>query len=285
MKIVNECRIDFKYKLSPYIVSKIVFSNVVSTQIIENILEVKKNVNKTETNYFDILIYTVYICNISSSIVTNIFLQDNIPKSTRFIENSVTINNIKKKCANPEKGFYIGNLKSGKKVTVTFKVLVLPIYWGNAIRNYSTVEYDYIYNVEEAPIRVNKTSNSVKTNCENKLFTQISVGKTLRTHSHINEIINIKYNMRIIKTKVISILKSNLCTLLVIGKIEYKMCYKKRHHIRHIKDIWGFSTYMMVPIGINYLDTNEIKINIEYLSIDFVSKHKIFINANLLLYY
>ncbi|MCR8746289.1 DUF11 domain-containing protein [Romboutsia lituseburensis] len=285
MKVINECRINYKYRLSSQapIISKTMFSNTVSTQIIKDTLEISKSVNKKQTYPFDVLIYTIIISNIGKVTTNNLFFQDNIPMGTDFIENSITVNEVKKRCLNPENGFRLGSLKSQEKIKITFKVLVLPIYFCKPIINYSTVGYDYIYNVEKPPYRDIKKSNYVKTICEDKLFKQVLLENTLEIN--IDEIINDRYKLQIIEIKLINSPHLNLFTLLIIGKIEYEICYRYKCNNRFIKGVFGFSTDMLVPIGITFTNKEDIKGTIEYASSNLINNNKIFMNISLLLYY
>lgn len=287
MDIVNECRIDFKYRLSPQspIISKTIFSNLVSTQIIENTLKMTKYVDKKETYAFDILTYTIIIENIREFDVTNIFFHDTIQKGTQFIENSVEVNNRKRRCISPEQGFYLGCLTSGEKVKITFNVLVLPMYFHNLIKNYSDIEYDYIYNIEKPPIKVNEKSNEVKVKYKNKVFLQTVLGNTIKTYAYIEEILDISCKLEIIKTKLITSIDLDKCTVLVIGKIKYEILFKSLHYKRYIEDTFGFSTCMMAPIGMIYSNKDNIKINIEYLKANLLNKNSIYITTSLLIYY
>lgn len=287
MKIVNECRLDYKYRLSLQspIINKTIFSNIVSTQIIKESLKISKSVNKKSTYTFDILIYTITINNISDYIIKNIFFKDEIPKSTRFIKNSVKINNIKLRCLNPNEGFYIEKLGAKDSIELSFKVLVVPIDYYNIIENFSTIEYDYIYNVEEAPYLVKKESNIVKTKYGKKIFKQMTFGDYFKTCYSIDKIIDYKYNIEIIETKIIRNPKHNLYTLLIVGKIEFKVWYKSSFCKKYNSEIFGFSTCMSVPVGIILANKDDIKYDIQYLSIDLVNYNTIFLNMSLLFYY
>lgn len=287
MKIINECRIDYKYRFSPQSpeIRKTIFSNIVSTQVIKDTLEIIKSVNKQLTFPFDVLTYTIFIYNITNLDIENIFFKDNIPQNTRFIENSITINNRKLECENPQRGFFIGDLEGGGIIKVAFKVLVLPTCFCHLIENYSTIEYDYIYNVEKPPYRANKMSNKVISRCEKRVFKQILVEENIETCDDICFIENYRYNLQIIETKLINQINSNLGTLLVIGKLSYEINYISDECTSYIDDIFGFSTCMIVPIGISLESKEYIKYDIEELSINLINSNNIFLSMSLLLYY
>lgn len=93
------------------------------------------------------------IINISDDVITKVFVQDDIPKETRFIENYVVVNNISKGGLNPQDCFRIVDIKAKEKIIIKFKALVLPQYGGDEIiKNYSSIEYDYLYNIKKRKI-------------------------------------------------------------------------------------------------------------------------------------
>lgn len=99
------------------------------------------------------LLYSEIIINISDDVITKVFVQDDIPKETRFIENYVVVNNISKGGLNPQDCFRIVDIKAKEKIIIKFKALVLPQYGGDEIiKNYSSIEYDYLYNIKKRKI-------------------------------------------------------------------------------------------------------------------------------------
>lgn len=305
MRVINECRVDFQYMLSPQspVIIKTICSNLVSTDIVKDILKIEKYADKKCTYSFDILTYTICITNISKYKITNVFFQDRIAKGTRFIENSVTINNIKRRCINPEYGFNLYSLEPEDMIIITFKVIVLPHCFCDALRNCSTIEHDYIYNIEKPPARITIESNCVKTAIDNKVFKSIVVDNILKTCDKIQKIIDVNVRIKILETKpcstpvseIYKICNSNICTLVILGSIEYKVNYlpklpqKRSKHrndkIKYTEDIFGFSCYMLVPVGITYSNKDNINIDIENICINLVGSNNVFVNTNLLLYY
>ncbi|MDK2563818.1 DUF11 domain-containing protein [Romboutsia sedimentorum] len=296
MRVINECRIDFKYRLSPQspLVAKTTLSNIVSTDIVKNILKIEKFVDKKNTYYFDILTYTIDIYNISDYLVTDVFFRDKIPLGTEFIQNSVEINNIKVRCLNPQYGFCIGDINSGYKKSITFKVVVLPLCFCEIIKNYSIIEHDYIYNIEKCPARVPIQSNRVYTKVNEKVFKQLSIDNILTTCDPILKIVDSNVSIEILQTKLVNTpsndiygeCKSNICMLIVIGSIDYEMIFKSKFQkSKLLRDKFGFSCYMLVPVGIEYVNKNNIKIIIENASSNLINKNTVFINTNILLHY
>lgn len=287
MNILNECRLDYKYKLSTQgpIISKTISSNIVSTKIIQDSLKVAKRVNKEFTFNYDILIYTITIENISKFIINNIFFKDNIPKNTKFIENSVTINKSKFRCINPQNGFIIDIINPESIIVITFKVVVLPICSYNIIENSSMIEYDYIYNIEKPPYIVNKESNKVISIRENRVFKQTIIGNIINIPDEIDQIVSHKNKIYIIKIKIISSINYDLYTLLVIGKVNVNMVYKSGYRYKQICEDRGFSECMTVPKGMILDNENDIKYCIESTSVDLIDNNSIYNNIILLLYF
>ncbi|BCN32026.1 DUF11 domain-containing protein [Anaeromicropila herbilytica] len=160
MQVVNECRVDYSYRLSmdSYSISKSIISNTVSTQIIMDQLEVHKRVNKDVTFAYDILTYTILIQNNSNVKIKNAYFYDDIPTRLKYIKNSFLVNGNIIECINLNKGIYIGDVYPNQCIDIKFKVLVLPQQQGE-IRNTALVKYDYIYHIERKPIAIYKKSN------------------------------------------------------------------------------------------------------------------------------
>lgn len=286
MDIINRCYVDYNYRLSAQspMVSKTIISNMVWTQVIREKLEIKKIVNKENAYSFDVLVYTIIILNISGELIENLFFKDCIDKGTRFIENSVMINDIKKRCLNPEKGFYIGNLKKNDMVKISFKVLILASYLSEHIKNKSYVEYNYRYNIEKPPIRVVKESNDVITEHNKNLFKQIIVGNTIKIDTGIDKVITIECNAEVIGTKIINNFRVDFCNILILAKLKYKILYKSCGKLICYEDVFGFSEFILAPIGAIYLNNIDIKIKIEDISSELIGKKVIFLNSAILIY-
>ncbi|MEG0180851.1 MAG: hypothetical protein RR657_03095 [Peptostreptococcaceae bacterium] len=297
MRVINECRVDFKYRLtctSP-LISQTNFSNIVSTDIVRNILNIEKFVDKPCTYAFDILTYNIVIYNISNYMVSNIFFKDNIPKGTFFIENSLHINNIRKRCLSPEKGFYINKINPQNTISIKFKVRVLPQCFCETLKNFSNIQQNYIFNIEKPPVKLNIPSNTVISKVENKLFKQISIENTIKLKKDILKIVDFKVLIKILDTKIIhspinskyNKFKTNMSTLLVIGIIEYKIFFKtdnkNNNKTKVIKYIYGFSCIMITPVGIVYLEKDKIKVKIKHALANLLNNNTIITSTNILI--
>ncbi|MEG0295195.1 MAG: DUF11 domain-containing protein [Clostridium sp.] len=287
MRVINECRVDYRYRLgtdSP-IIRKTIDSNMVYTEIIKDVLLVEKSVNKKCVNTLEILTYEIIISNISYGKVKNIFFRDILEKHLMFIKNSVEINGESKRCLNVYKGFFIRDLLVRDEEIITFKVLAMNKNKCSIIENHATVEFDHIYNIEECPKRREKDSNKVLSKCENNLFKQINLLNYIYIPNTVQKIKGIKYKIEILETKLLSLKTSELCRLLVIGKIEYQTIYNLDGINKIYEDCEGFSTCMLVPIGANYTEKVDIKGYVEYISAHKINDSIMAINIDLLLQY
>lgn len=282
MKLINECRVEFQYRTSPKgpIILETISSNRVETDLIKKILKVEKTVDKKCTYIFDILTYTINIINVCDEVIAKAFVQDEIPKETRFIENSVVVNNIRRREINPQDGFHIVNIKSKEKITIKFKVLVLPQYGqydgDEIIKNYSIIEYDYLYNIEKPKDRININSNEVGTFVKNMVFNQITIDNNI-------ERLCVKPD-------------ENRCLALIVGTIKYDITYKdlfrknnksykKIMRVHFTEDLFGFSCCLIVPVGITYGNKYDINFIIEDSITTIINPNTLYLSTNILFYY
>lgn len=286
MEIINSCRVEYKYRFSDLtpIISNTSSSNIVKTLVIQNRLLITKYVDKKCSYSLEELTYTTEIENISSMNIKNIFFTDNIPKGTRFIENSVKINNKKERCLNPILGFYLKNIKVREKIIISFNVLIISRCKGK-LKNISNAIYDYIYNAEKCPIRIDLNSNLVLTNYKNNLIKDFLLFSKVETRCSISKISNIKSEITVIESKFINSFIKNKVKVLVLGKIKYKIFYKSYKKMRYLEKTIGFSESMLLPIEASYLDKIQIKIKSKDLVLNIKENKKIFLSNNLVLYY
>ncbi|MGL4772779.1 MAG: hypothetical protein ACRC2K_04350, partial [Clostridium sp.] len=250
-------------------------------QIINEKLRVTKKSTNERVYSYKIIIYTILILNITHEVLGNLFFRDEIEDGARFIKNTVTINGVKKRCINPEEGFYIGNLKGLGETTITFKVLILPT--NKSIKNQSSIEYDYIYNNEKPPLRVDVKSNNVTIDNENNIFKQ-GVASSSISIRNVNCIMSIKLYPEIVNTKIINSYVKNNANVLVIYKIKYKIVYKSKGKIKCLEDVFGFSEILVASSGIIYEEDIMVKIKMIHGCYTIDKSGEILINSVVLLY-
>ncbi|MBU3191603.1 hypothetical protein K9O30_19795 [Clostridium bowmanii] len=278
MEVINQSRVDFHYRVSPSgpIICNTIFSNIVKTVIMENSVVAVKKVDKSTACIFDILTYSICIINKSMYCVSNIFFRDLVPSVEKFICSSVEVNRIRNKKLDPNCGFYVGTLEAFSTCLITFKVLVLQHTICMKIKNHAYITYDYIYNLEKAPIRVTIKTNVTFTTVENRLFKQINISnefKMCNSCVHNKNIVNISTKVNVMKTKILTTPKGiseegvylSGYKILIMGVVEYSIAYinKKYSRICCKKFISGFSTSLVVPEGIYYSNKPDFHITIE----------------------
>lgn len=289
MQIINQAKVTFQYRKShssPIIVKNI-NSNVVVTHVICNFIQITKKVNKYIAYSFDILTYEIIIKNKGDYSIKNILFKDLIPKSTCYIFNSINVNGKKEKCKNPCKGIWIDKLECGESIIITFDVVVKPNFCIKKIINYGCVSYDFLYNIEKKPIRPCIKSNEVCTLKQN-LFKSINV-KGIINLKERNIITTTIYKIYIwvdlLNAKIITGLKNNM--ILIIGRINCEIRYKKSLKIYTDVCSKGFSEFVFVPRGGNYFDEyllfKNIKLYVEDSNYTFLNYNKIFIDSQILI--
>ncbi|KEK22244.1 hypothetical protein BAGA_20345 [Bacillus gaemokensis] len=100
-------------------------SNTVVVPFIEPnvIITALKTADRQKATIGDVITYTTVIRNEGDVAIQNIFFQDLLNSSVRFIPGSVTINGVLR-LRNPVTGFVIGDLAPSEVVTVSFQVVV-----------------------------------------------------------------------------------------------------------------------------------------------------------------
>lgn len=294
MIVINQGRVNYSYKISEDepIIYETICSNSVVTIIIRYNLYVEKKVDKVIASLWDIVTYTIYICNISENEVENIYMKDDIPKNEEFIKDSISINGVIKYGENP-KNLFIGNLQAYKKIIVSFKVVISKCYYKclTAAVNYGEVCYDYLYNIEELPKRMCLVTNKVTTIIKCNIFSEIS--KNSKVCIPINECEDIKICKMDTAIKVIEYKKINTSTgykVLIIWKINYTINYCKYNYcnqwtMNKIKAFQYFSDIISVPDGIKYINDIFIDISEEDCSYNFFKNTSILNIYNTILVY
>lgn len=310
MKVINEARTDYKYRLSPLhpIITNTIFSNKVSTTIIDAALKIIKTVDKKTACIFDIITYTISISNISKEPINNIYFIDLLPNGLEYINNSLTINSKNIYCINPTDPFFIGSLNTNETIIISFKAVVTCDTSLNLLENSSIVYFDYIYDTSMAPTKISLKSNYVSTFIENILFKQFNINSTLEiplTKPKIYSISNINFTFNILKLKLISTPitstiahpNDDLCTLLIIGSISYEVfytslcksyCYNTKSYTDYLTsniiiNTKGFSSNLLIPYGSIFCNLNNINISLENTSYYLINERKIYINSDILL--
>lgn len=286
MQIKNQCRIDFRYnpsQTSPSI-PKTIFSNTVSTDIIDVPLKIEKLVNKTSASVFSILTFTIKIYNVSSTPVKNIFIKDLAPCNLIPIANTFMVDCKKIRNVDPKEGYALPSaLAPNSLVTLKFKMVVRPKSSLKIIINSALIEYDYLYNTEAPPLRICYYTDSSPTVIENNLVKLLNIDKSLELPYHMPSIKKILRECARVKISEIKLLPIPLVDeyndisykALIIGSIEYKIiysyedpcsCYDSNYSTSTLYYTQGFSTSITVPNGAEFFAINNLKSTIEDLN-------------------
>ncbi|WP_426951623.1 beta strand repeat-containing protein [Bacillus mycoides] len=114
-------------------------TNTVTTTIVDPMVRIEKNADKSSVIIGDIITFTLEVFNYSPIPTVSTSVLDMIPAGTTFIENSVTINGTPVPNIRPDTGINIGSLSADGVATITFKVLVTSIPSNSTIINSATV--------------------------------------------------------------------------------------------------------------------------------------------------
>lgn len=288
MQVINKCQVNFTYKVSDKGVSinKTVFSNCVITELLDEKLKIFHYIDKKKTYRFDILTCTTIIENRSKFDMKCLFLQNIVSGKVKYIANSLKIDGIKKICADFKEGIFIKSLNAKSDIKVQFKMLVEGNHSEGDLKSFSLVQYKHIYNIERPPCTIIKKSNVESVEFSNKLFKQMSIINNIKINERIDNIININSYIDIIDKKHIRSYQRNLLSILIICKIQYDITYKSRGRSYNIREAFGFSFLLTVPIGINISDCDEdIHLEIEKSTYNILNQNNIIIDNNLLVYY
>ncbi|WP_413379279.1 beta strand repeat-containing protein [Paenibacillus taichungensis] len=105
------------------------------------VLTAVKSANVADAIVGDTVTYSIVISNTSLVDATNVMFFDNIPDSTTFVMNSITIDGVPQAALDPITGAPIGILVSGASVTVSFQVVVTSLPAPPRLFNQAKVGY------------------------------------------------------------------------------------------------------------------------------------------------
>ncbi len=137
-------------------------TNTVTTALIDPMVRIEKNADKSIFVIGDIITFTLEIFNHSPIPTVNTSVLDMIPAGTTFIENSVTINGTQIPNIRPDTGINIGALPADGVATITFKVLVTSIPSNSTIINSATVTAAFQLTPQDPIITFIVNSNIVR---------------------------------------------------------------------------------------------------------------------------
>ncbi len=173
--LTNNALVNYEYTVnpnqSPAVDSTI--TNTTVTPIIDATLVLNKNASTTFATIGDTITFTSSITNTGNTTANNIVFTDSIPNGTTFVPNSFKINGVTVPNANPQNGINIGNLNANASITLNFQVNITTLPNPNPIPNKSSLQYNFIVDINEPPV-----SRTVQSN---KTFTQVNTASVIAT--------------------------------------------------------------------------------------------------------
>ncbi|WP_002149255.1 DUF11 domain-containing protein [Bacillus cereus] len=188
-------------------------TNTVTTTIVDPMVRIEKNADKSSVVIGDIITFTLEIFNRSPIPTVSTSVLDMIPAGTTFIENSVTINGTTVPNVRPDTGMNIGALPADGVATITFQVLVTSIPSNSTIINSATVTAAFQLTPQDPIITFIVNSNIVRIPVQ---FITAAVMKTASVSSaYLNQYFD--YTVRITNTSDISLSTVSLQDTLPTG--------------------------------------------------------------------
>ncbi|WP_244997832.1 DUF11 domain-containing protein, partial [Bacillus paranthracis] len=173
--LTNNALVNYEYTVnpnqSPAVDSTI--TNTTVTPIIDATLVLNKNASTTFATIGDTITFTSSITNTGNTTANNIVFTDSIPNGTTFVPNSFKINGVTVPNANPQNGINIGNLNANASIILNFQVNITTLPNPNPIPNKSSLQYNFIVDINEPPV-----SRTVQSN---KTFTQVNTASVIAT--------------------------------------------------------------------------------------------------------
>lgn len=126
--INNLSHIGYNYTQYPTIANgnfKKSTSNIVSTTVVRNTLDISKIVNPVYSIIGETLTFTIIVKNTGNVDVINGVIIDTLPNSVSFIMGSIIVNGMQQGTATPSTGINVGTIAIGETSTITFKSRVL----------------------------------------------------------------------------------------------------------------------------------------------------------------
>ena len=173
--LTNNALVNYEYAVnpsqSPALGSTV--TNTTVTPIIDATLVLNKNASTTFATIGDTITFTSSVTNTGNTTANNVVFTDTIPNGTAFIPNSFKINGVTVPNANPQNGINIGNMNSNASVALSFQVNITTLPNPNPIPNKSSIQYNFIVDINEPPV-----SRTVQSN---KTFTQVNTASVIAT--------------------------------------------------------------------------------------------------------
>lgn len=162
-------------------------SNTTTVTVLDTIMSITKEVDKTFAKIGDIVNYTICVDNTGVVTATNVNFLDILDDNLEFIAGSVYIEGESYNNYNPNTGFPLPNIIGGNCIDITFaaRIVSRPIL-SNTVYNSATTTYSYT--IGGTTYNGTMTSNTVNTVVG---YGELTITKSLdRIYGSINDVIN-----------------------------------------------------------------------------------------------
>lgn len=165
-QIVNKSQVEFSYYVDPNgtIITNTIFSNNVTTSVVQGQLNAVKSVDKTIATLQDVLTYKVVLTNTGNTAALQVQFQDTPSTGATFTAGSVIINGTPRTDLDPTVGFNLGDIGVGNTVTVQFQATVTSVPPTNIVTNQAVLNFSILVDPKQPPINQTSYSNTTTTN-------------------------------------------------------------------------------------------------------------------------
>ncbi|MCG7407078.1 hypothetical protein MH117_06585 [Paenibacillus sp. ACRRX] len=164
-QITNKSQVEFSYYVDPNgtIITSTIFSNTVTTAVVQGQLSAVKSVNKTIATLQDVLTYTIVLTNAGNTPALQVQFKDTPSAGAAFKSGSVLINGTARPDFDPTAGFILGDIGVGNTLTVQFQAIVTSVPASNIVTNQAALNFSILVDPKQPPISQTAYSNTTTT--------------------------------------------------------------------------------------------------------------------------
>ena len=188
-QVINKSQAQFSYKIvsNGNLITRTIFSNNVSTNVVTGNLTVTKTVDKTIATVGDLLIFNINLTNVGNVIANDIWFQDTPSTGSIFTPGSVLVNGISEQSFDPTIGFALKDIGIGNVSTVQFEATVTSVPATNKVTNQAVINFKFVVDPKNPAFSTTTYSNTTTTN--------IALGNLSVTKSVDKQFITIGQNL------------------------------------------------------------------------------------------
>lgn len=268
-------------------------SNPTDTQVNHTEITLVKTVDTDVARVGDVLTYTIIMTASGNVTATNVVFTDPPPNGTEFIPGSVTVDGAIDSNADPAVGINLGDIAPGESVTVSFMVQFTSQLCCLAIRNVSSVTFEYEVTPGLPPENGSSQSNSILTKPALRNFKQINIDSKLtipKSNPDIEDILNVTIipenvnTYRIETIPLVSIEGETLTNykLIIDGRLNIAVEYIENtaeQSVHATEYSMPFNTFIILPQGIDPDYDANINFDVEDIFYTILNEKTIFTSA------